>query len=247
MKKLIAITLTTLSLVATASEERDKLEAILNEPDLAVAQKMMGKSRLFDKLKYSRRYKELRLEYDKKLADKGLCWNWWDSQSFPYLSANERIKYGLDKSLAGVVAICKKYKCNITPYGLIKMAKMTPDEAITVFNEFITRLDHIETNWLDVFTSYFAIYAAEKNLSDSFAAAMATPYYSGMNDWLKSIGATNKLIDISTIWTPESVAKLKADILAGEMPLTDSFAYRLKIALGVEEYNKFIDLYMEEK
>lgn len=247
MKKLIAITFVILSLVATASEERDKLEAILNEPDIAVAQKMMGKSKIFDKLKYARQFKELRLEYDKKLADKGLKWNWWDSESFPYLSANERIKYGLDKSLKGVVEICKKYKCNITPYGLIRMAKLTPDEAVTVFNEFIQRLDHIETNWLEVFSSYFAIYAAEKGLSDSFATAMATPYMRGMNDWLKSIGATNKLIDIATIWTPESVAKLKADVIAGEMPLTDSFAYRLKIALGVDGYNEFINDYMEAK
>lgn len=247
MKKLIAITLTTLSLVTMASEERDKLEAILNEPDIAVAQKMMGRSKIFDKLKYARQYKKLRLEYDKKLSDKGLKWNWWDSESFPYLSANERAKYGLDKSLAGVVEICKKYKCNITPYGLIRMAKLTPDEAVTVFNEFITRLDHIETNWLEVFSSYFAIYAAEKGLSDSFASAMATPYMRGMNDWLSSIGATNKLIDISTIWTPESVTKLKADIISGEMPLTDSFAYRLKIALGVDGYNQFINEYMEAK
>lgn len=247
MKKLLAITLTILSLVTMASEERDKLEAILNEPDIAVAQKMMGRSKIFNKLKYARQYKELRLEYDKKLADKGLRWNWWDSESFPYLSANERVKYGLDKSLKGVIEICKKYKCNITPYGLIRMAKLTPDEAVTVFNEFIQRLDHIETNWLEVFSSYFAIYAAEKGLSDSFASAMATPYMRGMDGWLKSIGATNKLIDISTIWTPESVAKLKADIIAGDMPLTNSFAYRLKIALGVDEYNKFIDLYMEEK
>lgn len=247
MKKLLAISLTILSLVATASEERDKLEAILNEPNLEAAQKMLNNSKIFNKLKYSSRFKSIRLEYDKKLADKGLHLNWWDSQSYPYLSANERAKYGLDKSLAGVVAICKKYKCNITPYGLIKMAKMTPDEAITVFNEFIKRLDHIETNWLEVFSSYFAIYAAEKGLSDSFASAMATPYMRGMNDWLKSIGATNKLIDISTIWTPEAIAKFKADVISGDMPLTDSFAYRLKIALGVDEYNKFIDLYMEEK
>lgn len=248
MRKIIVAFYALLFSAAVYADIRSDLEAIerLATTDVAAAQAKM-RNRIFNPLKYSSRYRALRLEFDKKLADKGLALNWWDTQSYPCLSENERKKLGLDKSLAGTVAIARKYKCNITPYGLIKMAKMTPDEAVTVFNEFIYRLDHIDTEWLKVFSSYFAEHAKKNGTTAQFLEAISKPYYGGMNDYLASIGATNKIVDISKIWSRESIARLKEKVLKGDFPLTDSFALRLEIALGIDEYNKFIDEYMEVK
>jgi hypothetical protein len=242
---------------------KDDLDAICSvaATNRAAAQTIVNeRHRLFSKMKYHNRSQRYRLEYDKRLADYGLAMNWWDSHSYPNLSANERKAYGLDVSLAGTVQIAKKYRVNITPYGFMKAAKIKPDEAVVIFNEFITRLDHISTDWLNVFNSYFAEYAddisrdylktkgqwskdAEDALVSKFVEAMAAPYYSGFNDWAAAVGISSRLIDISKFWPEAAVAQLKAEVLAGDMPLTDSFAYRLKTALGVEEWNRFIDEY----
>lgn len=230
--------------------------------DLATAQRLVNDNMpLFEKLKYNRRYRTMRLEYDKKLADLGLAAFWWDAASYPCLSANERKALGLDKSLAGTVAIAKKYGCNITPYGLIKQADMTPDEAVTCFNEFIQRLDHVDTECLEIFNSYFAAHAAdiakahleklgtykpgdEDAYVTAFAEAMATAYYSGVNNWLASVGIESRIIDVKTVWKPANFKDLPTIIEAGDFPLTDSFNHRLQVILGVDEYNKFVDRYL---
>lgn len=271
MKKLLIVTISLIALpmMAGVKEElklmRDKLDAIyeVSKTDASKAEELLGKGNLVYRLKYSSSFKALRLEYDKKLGENGLKMNWWDVATFPYMSENERKALGLDKSLAGTVAIAKKYRINITPYGFIKSVKLNPNETVTIWNEFILRLDHISTDWLQIFSSYFAEYADdiakahliklgnyqkddEKKYVESYVEAMNKPYYQGINDWLESVGVTNKVIDISTIWKPSDIEKMKSEILKGDFPLTSSFAFRLQVALGLEEYNKFIDEYMKE-
>lgn len=262
MKKLLCIVCALIAGSVLAAKATLDQIAELATIDLATAQRLVNDNMpLFEKLKYNRRYRKMRLEYDKKLADLGIAAFWWDATSYPCLSANERKALGLDKSLAGTVAIAKKYGCNITPYGLIKQADMTPDEAVTVFNEFIQRLDHIGTEWLEVFNSYFADRAGdiakahlqkqgtykdgdEDAYVTAFAEAMATPYYSGVNDWLASVGVQARIIDIRKVWKPDNFKDLPSIIEDGEFPLTDSFNRRLQVILGVDEYNKFVDRYL---
>lgn len=262
MKKLLCIVCALFAATVLAAKATLDQIAELAAIDLATAQRMVDDNMpLFEKLKYNRRFRKMRLEYDKKLADLGIAAFWWDATSYPCLSANERKKLGLDTSLAGVVAIAKKYKCNITPYGLIKQADMTPDEAVTVFNEFIQRLDHIGTDWLEVFNSYFAARAGdiakahleklgtykpgdEDAYVTAFTEAMASPYYSGVNDWLASVGVEARIIDVKTVWKPANFNALLSLIEAGDFPLTDSFNHRLQVILGVDEYNKFVDRYL---
>ena len=260
---IFAAALVTASIAAAGiPEDLDEIYTAA-KADAAAGQKLMEvKGRIFNRMKYSSRWRKLRLDYDKKLGALGMQLHWWDSQSYPVMSANERKALGLDKSLANTVAICAKYKCNITPYGLIKMAEMTPDEAVAVFNEFIYRLDHISTDWLLVLQSYLATNAGsiakahlvkagsykdgdEAKYVAALGDALAKPYYGGLNDWLASVGVSARVVDISKLWKPEDVAALKAKILAGDVALTDSFALRLQIALGLEQYNSFIDSYKE--
>lgn len=232
-------------LINSTSNELERI-SIVADRDLNEAKKMIEDSEiLFRNLKNRHALSKLRLHYDKILGNKGLAINWWDSAHFPVMSANHRRELGLEKSLPNTIAIAKKYRVNLTPYSFLKRARVKPDEIVTIWNEYITRLDHIDTEWLQLFNLYFAKIAKSKNRK-AFVEAMASPYYEGINDWLSSIGVKTKLVDISTIWKKEDIEALKAQVISGDMPLTESFAYRLKIALGVTEYNKFIDQYLKE-
>lgn len=205
--------------------------------------------------------KDLRLKYDKKFGEKGAGAFWAHVSSFPIMSENSRRVFGLDVSMSNSVEIVKKYNVDLTPYGVLNGAKLTPNEIITVFNDFVRNTYHVETEWLTVLKQYFYRHGtdiaeeylkseekytegAEELSFEIYLDAISSPYYSDMNRWLESVGVTNKITDISKIWTAEGITTLKTKILNGDWALTESNKIKLQMCLGLDEYNKFIDDYV---
>lgn len=265
MKKLILSVLMFIGITSMAESNYDRakreLEEILAAP---TPQEMRAKARknarLFNNLYRFRDLMDLRLEYDVKLAEKGLYWSWPQVSSYPKMSELSRKQKGLDIKMTNSVAIAKKYGVDLTPFGVLKAADLTPDEIVTVFNDFVQNTHHVRTEWLSILREYFSEHGADiaedylknnnkytdgaENTSfDTYINAISSPYYSKMNDWLESVGVTTKIVDLSKIWTPDAIASLKAKILRDELPLNESNRFKLQMCLGLDEYNKFIDEY----
>lgn len=266
MKKLILSALMligTFTSMAETNRERAKreLEEILSaSTPTEMRAKARKNSRLFTNLYRFKDLKDLRLEYDAKLAEKGLYWSWPQVSSYPKMSELSRKMKGLDVKMTNSVTIAKKYGIDLTPYGVLKAAELTPDEIVLVFNDFVQNTHHVRTENLSILREYFSEHGADiaeeylkKNekytegaddLSfEIYLDAISSPYYGDMNRWLESVGVTNKIVDISKIWTPASITKFKNEILKGNLPLTESARFKLQLCLGLDEYNKFIDEY----
>lgn len=223
------------------------------------------KNKVFRKIE-GEEYKDLRLEYDTKLAEKGLAARWGSVKSFPKISENSRRAKGLDVSMSNTVAIAKKHNINITPFGVLRDASLSPDEIISVFNDFVANGLYVPETWWDVLEQYFdtKLFTLPRDYLQSqgkeyeinvetgvdpcavyveaYMKAIQAPRLEGFNDWLASLGISNR-VDVSKFPTEERIAEISSNVLNNVWVLTPSNKMRLRLCLGNEGYNEFMEKY----
>ena len=77
---------------------------------------------------------------------------------------------------------------------------------------------------------------------DALTSALQAPKCAGTKEWVASYCPEYTWIDVA--WpTDEEIAKLKNDVMYGEIELTEAISQKLLFNLGLDEYNKFIKEY----
>lgn len=277
MKKLIlSIALTATSIIPNTSSADGELIALCeqmlelcNTNSCYDAYKFQRKNKIFSRLK---NYDDLRLEYDEKFAAKGYGVRWNLYKTWPKVSALDRKQKGLDKDIPGTIAIAEKYDINITMYGLLREAYLTPDEMITVYNDFLLLSDryYVPLEHLSILEQYFdeRVYTLPRDYLESqgksyekdsetgedpcapyveaYRKAIQAPRLAGFNEWLASVGVTNR-IDTTRLPTEARITEISSNILNNVWGLTKSNQIRLRLCLGTDKYNEFLEKYASEE
>lgn len=81
-----------------------------------------------------------------------------------------------------------------------------------------------------------------QNAIDALTSALQAPKCSGTKEWIAEWCPEYTWVECT--WpTDEEIAKLKNDVMYGEIELTEAISQKLLFNLGLDEYNKFIKEY----
>ena len=199
----------------------------------------------------------------------GLCM-WPLVTTWPKASAVGRGKNGAETNLTYCIALAKRLKCNISVEGYFG-AGASVGELIVVLGELASQgggVCYADIDSLARYKTYIqhaaskAIKRALRKQGKSFVtkdgvnpcevymtrltAALNAPRFAGLNEWLSELGFEERM-DLSGLPSEAEIAKLKEDILYGEVDMRYSNKSLLYVCLGVDGYNAFVKEYNGDK
>lgn len=264
IKILVIALLSTLSCVATTLEDKvaEILTNVVTAADSKSAKKIVKQTRLLRNVERPH-LRHLRRTVDSVLAEKGVGSHWHAVATWPKISEISRQEKGLHTNMVNAINIAKKYRVDISPYGMLRASRPTLSEIVLVWNDFLANTQYVNLQWLSILEEWLddhahdliVKYLEKKGIDpehetegvdvyeEKYIKALTSPRLAGFNEFLESIGIKERL-DLSPL-DAEFCEEVKTKVLSGEWPLHKQNEIRLRLHLGVEGYNNFMKEYLK--